>query len=165
MSFQVKKTSKFGVLASPAEGSCENVTTKVEHHNDGYFLISVGSGAMEAPQKSQKSAAPPKSSKSVSQAPRVDEENLYKSPLSVEEKVAIAMSVGEEVLTPEELTALYTARDHPIVYDGFEPSGRMHIAQGISFNALKQKLNYFANHNRSTASHQCEQAHINGLSV
>ena len=24
-----------------------------------------------------------------------------------------------------------TAKDHPIVYDGFEPSGRMHIAQGV----------------------------------
>ena len=75
-------------------------------------------------------------------------EGLYKSTLSVEEKVAIAMSVGEEVLMPEELTALYTAKgnlsykiyliiiviyiaDHPIVYDGFEPSGRMHIAQGV----------------------------------
>ena len=23
------------------------------------------------------------------------------------------------------------AKDHPIVYDGFEPSGRMHIAQGV----------------------------------
>lgn len=60
-----------------------------------------------------------------------DEPGLYKSPLSVDEKVAIAMSVGEEVLTVEELRALYTARDHPIVYDGFEPSGRMHIAQGV----------------------------------
>lgn len=58
-------------------------------------------------------------------------EDLYKSPLSVAEKVAIAMSVGEEVITEEELTALYTAREHPIVYDGFEPSGRMHIAQGV----------------------------------
>jgi len=58
-------------------------------------------------------------------------EDLYKSPLSVAEKVAIAMSVGEEVITEEELTALYTAREHPVVYDGFEPSGRMHIAQGV----------------------------------
>ncbi len=55
----------------------------------------------------------------------VNEEGLYKSTLSVEERVNLAMSVGEEVLTPEELTALFTAKDHPIVYDGFEPSGRM----------------------------------------
>ena len=60
-----------------------------------------------------------------------DEQNLFKSDLSVAEKVKIAMSVGEEVQTIEELEKLYTARDHPIVYDGFEPSGRMHIAQGV----------------------------------
>ena len=60
-----------------------------------------------------------------------DESKLHKSSLSVEEKVALTMSVGEEVITPEELTALFTAREHPVVYDGFEPSGRMHIAQGV----------------------------------
>lgn len=54
-----------------------------------------------------------------------------KSKLSVEERVAVASSVGEEVITHDELAALFAARDHPIVYDGFEPSGRMHIAQGV----------------------------------
>ena len=61
----------------------------------------------------------------------IDEQDLYKSTLSIEERVQIALSVGEEVVTEEELTALYRAREHPIVYDGFEPSGRMHIAQGV----------------------------------
>ncbi len=56
-------------------------------------------------------------------APAPVEENLFVSNLSVEEKVAIALSVGEETLTVEELTALFTARPHPVVYDGFEPSG------------------------------------------
>ena len=69
--------------------------------------------------------------KSNTTSTNVVSEDLYKSPLSVAEKVAIAMSVGEEVITEEELTALYTAREHPVVYDGFEPSGRMHIAQGV----------------------------------
>lgn len=66
-------------------------------------------------------------------APCVQDEfaGLKKSTLSLEERVQLAMSVGEEVITPEELTALFAARDHPIVYDGFEPSGRMHIAQGV----------------------------------
>jgi len=41
------------------------------------------------------------------------------------------MSVGEEVTYPEELKKLLTRKSFPIVYDGFEPSGRMHIAQGI----------------------------------
>ena len=58
-------------------------------------------------------------------------DGLYKSTLSVDEKVALAVSVGEEVVTEDELRALFTAKEHPIVYDGFEPSGRMHIAQGI----------------------------------
>ena len=56
---------------------------------------------------------------------------LAKSHMTTEEKVAIAVSVGEETLTVEELTALFNAREHPVVYDGFEPSGRMHIAQGV----------------------------------
>ena len=64
----------------------------------------------------------------VSSEPKGD---FYTSDLSVEDKVKIAMSVGEEVLTIEELKALYQAKPHPIVYDGFEPSGRMHIAQGV----------------------------------
>ena len=59
------------------------------------------------------------------------EESLYKSSLTVDERVAVAMSVGEEVLTAEELRALFASKEHPIVYDGFEPSGRMHIAQGV----------------------------------
>jgi tyrosyl-tRNA synthetase len=63
--------------------------------------------------------------------PLDDLTGLRKSTLSIDEKVAIAQSVGEEVLTEAELRALYTAKDHPIVYDGFEPSGRMHIAQGV----------------------------------
>lgn len=30
-----------------------------------------------------------------------------------------------------ELLALLEKKAHPVCYDGFEPSGRMHIAQGI----------------------------------
>jgi len=29
---------------------------------------------------------------------------------------------------PEELEHLFKKKPHPICYDGFEPSGRMHIA-------------------------------------
>ncbi len=79
----------------------------------------------------QKIVSEVKQSTKAADAPAAVEEDLFKSTLSVEEKVAIALSVGEETLTVEELTALFTAREHPIVYDGFEPSGRMHIAQGV----------------------------------
>ena len=44
---------------------------------------------------------------------------------------AVILSVGEECIQVEELRALLAARPHPRCYDGFEPSGRMHIAQGI----------------------------------
>jgi len=40
-------------------------------------------------------------------------------------------SVGEEVIQEEELLKLLKAKVNPTCYDGFEPSGRMHIAQGI----------------------------------
>lgn len=52
------------------------------------------------------------------------------------------ISVGEECQNPPELKALLLAKgrgsDHPTgfnLYDGFEPSGRMHIAQGV-FKAM-----------------------------
>ena len=53
------------------------------------------------------------------------------SKLSLEERVKLAMKVGEEVTTPEELKELFEKKAHPVCYDGFEPSGRMHIAQGV----------------------------------
>lgn len=37
----------------------------------------------------------------------LSEDNLYKSVLSIEERVAVAMSVGEEVVTEEELSAMF----------------------------------------------------------
>ncbi|GFH58177.1 nucleotidylyl transferase [Chaetoceros tenuissimus] len=52
------------------------------------------------------------------------------------------LTVGEECISPEELKKLITAKgrgsEHPVgfnLYDGFEPSGRMHIAQGV-FKAM-----------------------------
>jgi len=41
------------------------------------------------------------------------------------------MSFANECIQKEELYDLLQRKKHPIVYDGFEPSGRMHIAQGI----------------------------------
>lgn len=51
--------------------------------------------------------------------------------LSLEERLRICMSVGEDVTTPEEMKALLERKALFNCYDGFEPSGRMHIAQGI----------------------------------
>ena len=51
--------------------------------------------------------------------------------MDLERRVALVMSVGEEVVTEEELRALLAEKAHPVAYDGFEPSGTIHIAQGL----------------------------------
>ncbi|PRP78466.1 hypothetical protein PROFUN_13643 [Planoprotostelium fungivorum] len=59
-------------------------------------------------------------------------ELLAKSePLTAEEKYDLVRSVGEECVQDSELKNLLAKKPNPICYDGFEPSGRMHIAQGI----------------------------------
>lgn len=39
--------------------------------------------------------------------------------------------VGEEIITPKELKSVLSSKEKLIAYDGFEPSGQIHIAQGI----------------------------------
>ena len=51
--------------------------------------------------------------------------------MDLERRVALVKSVGEEIVTEEELRALLAEKAHPIAYDGFEPSGTIHIAQGL----------------------------------
>mmetsp|Transcript_17041 Transcript_17041/g.43509 ORF Transcript_17041/g.43509 Transcript_17041/m.43509 type:complete len:360 (+) Transcript_17041:58-1137(+) len=51
--------------------------------------------------------------------------------MTLEERFALCRSVGEECIQEEELRALLSAKPNPVCYDGFEPSGRMHIAQGV----------------------------------
>jgi tyrosyl-tRNA synthetase len=53
------------------------------------------------------------------------------STLSIDEKVKLVKEVGEEIIKEEELKDLFEREEMPICYDGFEPSGRMHIAQGL----------------------------------
>ena len=54
-----------------------------------------------------------------------------KSDLSPSERYTLARSVGAECTKEEELKMLFEKKDHPVCYDGFEPSGRVHIAQGL----------------------------------
>jgi len=51
--------------------------------------------------------------------------------MDIEKKIALVKEVGEEVLTEEELRTLFETKKNPIAYDGFEPSGQLHIAQGV----------------------------------
>ena len=51
--------------------------------------------------------------------------------MNVETKLNLIKQVGEEIITEEELRTLLETKKSPIAYDGFEPSGRIHVAQGI----------------------------------
>lgn len=54
--------------------------------------------------------------------------------LSLEEKVDLICSIGEEVIDRSQLHLLLCSNQNKtdiIAYDGFEPSGRMHIAGGL----------------------------------
>lgn len=57
--------------------------------------------------------------------------NPRKSDLSLAERVELVSQVGEEVTKQDELVKLVEKKELFRCYDGFEPSGRMHIAQGI----------------------------------
>ncbi|MBU0666637.1 MAG: tyrosine--tRNA ligase [Nanoarchaeota archaeon] len=51
--------------------------------------------------------------------------------MDIQTKIELLKQVGEEILTEEELKQLLETKNKPIAYDGFEPSGKLHIAQGI----------------------------------
>lgn len=51
--------------------------------------------------------------------------------LTLDEKFALCRSVAEECIQESELRNLLEKKPNPVAYDGFEPSGRMHIAQGV----------------------------------
>ncbi len=53
--------------------------------------------------------------------------------MNPEQKVATIENdpLFEELITKEDLLKLFQEKEHPIAYDGFEPSGQIHIAQGL----------------------------------
>ena len=62
--------------------------------------------------------------------------------MDVEEKLAILEEGTEEIVTPDELRTLLETNDSPRAYIGLEPSGLMHIGQGIP---ISEKLKDFVN--------------------
>jgi len=48
-----------------------------------------------------------------------------------QEKIELIRTVGEEIIGEEELAKLLEAGKELVAYDGFEPSGQIHIAQGL----------------------------------
>lgn len=54
--------------------------------------------------------------------------------LSIEERIALIKSIaanGGELIGEDELQSILNSNEELFTYDGFEPSGQMHIAQGI----------------------------------
>jgi tyrosyl-tRNA synthetase len=55
----------------------------------------------------------------------------------------LVRSFAMEICMEEELAQLLAKKPNPVAYDGFEPSGRMHIAQ-VTVRNLQSRLNYQA---------------------
>lgn len=51
--------------------------------------------------------------------------------LSVADRFFLARSVGQECISENELQGLLEKKPEIRCYDGFEPSGRIHLAQGV----------------------------------
>lgn len=51
--------------------------------------------------------------------------------MDLQKRLNLIKEVGEEIITEQELKELLKKKKNPIAYDGFEPSGNIHIAQGI----------------------------------
>ncbi len=51
--------------------------------------------------------------------------------MSMQDRLDLIKQVGEEIIQEEELKKLLESGEELIAYDGFEPSGQIHIAQGI----------------------------------
>jgi len=51
--------------------------------------------------------------------------------MDVQTRFDLISGVGEEIITREELMELLQTNNHPIAYDGFEPSGLAHLPFGV----------------------------------
>ncbi len=60
--------------------------------------------------------------------------------MDIDEKIKLVKEVGEEIVNEEELRELFKKKKNPVAYDGFEPSGRIHIAQGLLRSINVNKL-------------------------
>lgn len=51
--------------------------------------------------------------------------------MDTQSRMDLIEQVGEEIITREDLELLLQTKKTPVAYDGFEPSGKVHIAQGV----------------------------------
>ena len=59
---------------------------------------------------------------------------------SIDDKIDLIKSFADEIVTEEELRELFKSKKKIIAYDGFEPSGQIHIAQGLMRAITVNKL-------------------------
>src|SRR3989344_3086796 len=59
---------------------------------------------------------------------------------SIDDKIDLIKSFADEIVTEEELRELFKSKKKIIAYDGFEPSGNIHIAQGLMRAITVNKL-------------------------
>ncbi|BBH03366.1 hypothetical protein Prudu_014214, partial [Prunus dulcis] len=71
----------------------------------------------------------PMATEAPEQAPKLMESNLFQFPRL--HHPAPQIQPSKECIQEDELRNLLAHKSEPIAYDGFEPSGRMHIAQGV----------------------------------
>lgn len=60
--------------------------------------------------------------------------------MSVDDKINLIKSFAEEIVSEEELRELFLSKKKIVAYDGFEPSGQIHIAQGLMRAITVNKL-------------------------
>src|SRR4030066_893712 len=51
--------------------------------------------------------------------------------MTTDEKLKLIKEIAEEIITEQELKTLLSSDNEIVAYDGFEPSGQMHIGQGV----------------------------------
>ena len=51
--------------------------------------------------------------------------------MDLQKRLDLVSQVGEEIVTLEELKELLNKNPHPVAYDGFEPSGKIHVAAAL----------------------------------
>lgn len=60
--------------------------------------------------------------------------------MDINKRMQLIREVGEEIVGEEELKKLLEEGKTPVAYDGFEPSGKIHIAQGLLRSINVNKL-------------------------
>ena len=60
--------------------------------------------------------------------------------MDLDERLGHIRSVGEEIITERELRTLLETKEHPVAYDGFEPSGLAHLPFGILRPILVEEM-------------------------